>query len=59
MREHNFWDDYAKAMEDNIEGNQQISREITQFLAAKWHEARRAIAEELSEFRQPRNLPPL
>ncbi len=59
MREHSFWDDYAKAMEQTVEGNQQIARELGQWIATRWQAARREIAHELSEFDNRPKLPPL
>ena len=49
MRQHDFWDDYAKSMERIAEGNTLIARDIGRFIADRWRAAVRAIAEELSE----------
>jgi hypothetical protein len=59
MRESDFWNNYAEAMELSIEGNRLIAREIADLLRGLWQRAARALDGMTNGTGQHRHLPPV
>jgi len=59
MRESDFWNNYAEAMELSVEGNRLIAREIAGLFRGLWQRAARALDGATHGIGQHRHLPPV
>jgi hypothetical protein len=59
MRESDFWNNYAEAMELSVEGNRLIAREIAGLFRGLWQRAARALDGVAHGAGQHRHLPPV
>jgi len=59
MHEPDFWTSSADAMEQSIEGNRLIARELADLVRALWHRTARQIDSLLHGSGQHRSQPPV